>query len=635
MVKTSRANSPNKNKKPGFSKRHQNESEKSNVDCLQEGTGFTEEELIEKFPALEKTKDLKAAAAWFNVEPSEIGYKLVYEPIEKFQKDKTRLETLDQYPGDLKRVRRIARELRKNGRLLPVFVEEDDPEMFIIEGRHRILAFWIVGQKEIPVVYVNKKENLHESPFGEKELQEVDMNQFNFGGEAEFAVVYGETSTSQKYTRMIRDELSRILGVSFTDEISSIVTDEMARTEWRITIDDSVKVPDETKFFGAEVVTPVLDWEDFRKTIARIFKYIDTKGFITNGSTGLHCSISFKDEKKNQEIDPLKLAVIAGTNYLRSVWPRIQYKLSNGELSSDYVKSNRDEIKNIIKDISRSYGSKDSKISDVTAQNLSSKIQSWLDDNYQNFMRFGKPTWKEKHFAVNVGKLAEKGYVEFRAVGGENYENRFKEAEQAFRRFALTLERAADTGKESRRDYLKKLYKIFSEALEEVDIFIYDFDEEGQLHQEKHTANLENIKNEQAKKLLNSVLPLTNKNPSLRKNLLELVYTFDQVGKAMGILRILTMLSQNMGNLKKYSNTLRRFFIMLFKIYGVTRKDLETIFHKHYWEPNDPNKLTLPMTDDGEVDDENEDFDWEEYERQEHKMDSSYSLNDLYKLFKI
>lgn len=599
-------------------------------DTVEEGIGVSEEELLKKFPDLKKTKDLIAVSSWLRAEDSDIAYKIAYEPITKFTKDKERLKSLSKFPKDLKRVKAIAGQLRKTGKLLPVFIEEDDPDMFIIEGRHRILAFWLTGQREIPVVYVNKKEELKEAPVGQKELMSVDMDQFLFGGEFEFGFVYGERSTARKVEDVIKRELSKLLGgIKFSSDTSSFTTKDVAKTSWRLTQDESIKIPGEKYSWGAEFVTPALEWEEFRTVVARTFRYISRKGFITNGTTGMHCSISFKDEDKNKDIDPLKLAVIAGTDYLKNLWPRIQYKLDNGDLSNDYVKSNTEEIKSIIREIISGY-SGSQKISDVTASNLAKKVEEWLEDSYSNFLRHGNPKWREKHFIVNLGRLKEHGYVEFRAVGGEGYENRFQEAEMSFRRYALALRRSADPD-EGRNEYLKKLYKIFTEALEGFEVYTYDED----LNQSKHKVDLKSIKNENARKLLENILPIISKNRKLRRIVMDMTFSFDHLGKGEGVYSLLNTLSREFDNVKGSANTLRRFFVLLLKIYGVSRKDIKRVFDKHYWEPGSTEKLDPPLTPDGEIDDEAEDFDWDEYERQEYKRDYPYSLNDLYKILNL
>ena len=47
-----------------------------------------------------------------------------------------------------------------------IYVEKNDKHLFAMEGRHRMVAFWLNKMKEIPVAYVSKK-NISEDYKGE------------------------------------------------------------------------------------------------------------------------------------------------------------------------------------------------------------------------------------------------------------------------------------------------------------------------------------------------------------------------------------------------------------------------------------------------------------------------------------
>lgn len=46
----------------------------------------------------------------------------------------------------------------KNGeKPIPIYVEKDDPHNFIMEGRHRIVAFYLMGFKDVEVARCSLK----------------------------------------------------------------------------------------------------------------------------------------------------------------------------------------------------------------------------------------------------------------------------------------------------------------------------------------------------------------------------------------------------------------------------------------------------------------------------------------------
>ena len=75
------------------------------------------------------------------------------------------------------------------------------------------------------------------------------------------------------------------------------------------------------------------------------------------------------------------------------------------------------------------------------------KLQEEIDDDYSDLT--------EKYCAVNIGKLFEKKpYVEYRALGGKNYQWKINDIVKAIREFS----KAMDMSLGGRYDYLVKRY---------------------------------------------------------------------------------------------------------------------------------------------------------------------------------
>jgi len=111
--------------------------------------------------------DIDDVADWLDTIPENLGIKIVYEPISKFEKSiKDMLGTYDEFPQDRKRTNRILKKLKAGEKALPIYVEKNDPHLFAMEGRHRMVAFLLFGMEKIPVAYVwdkTKQESLSEA----------------------------------------------------------------------------------------------------------------------------------------------------------------------------------------------------------------------------------------------------------------------------------------------------------------------------------------------------------------------------------------------------------------------------------------------------------------------------------------
>jgi hypothetical protein len=101
-------------------------------------------------------QDLKDVADWMNTTPDKLSVTVKQEPIEKFIKQiREMYGTYDEFPEDKKRTNRILKLLKRGAKPLPIYVEANDPYLFVMEGRHRMVAFWLEGMKTIPVAYVS------------------------------------------------------------------------------------------------------------------------------------------------------------------------------------------------------------------------------------------------------------------------------------------------------------------------------------------------------------------------------------------------------------------------------------------------------------------------------------------------
>ena len=103
-------------------------------------------------------EDLASVAQWLRAEPDQIEVHIKQEPIDKFLGQiKEMYGTFGEFPKDERRTNKILRLLKQGATPMPMYVEQGDPDLFVMEGRHRMVAFWLAGAKTVPVAYVSKK----------------------------------------------------------------------------------------------------------------------------------------------------------------------------------------------------------------------------------------------------------------------------------------------------------------------------------------------------------------------------------------------------------------------------------------------------------------------------------------------
>lgn len=105
-------------------------------------------------------QDLKDVADWLDTTPNKLKVEVKQEPIEKFIKQIHEMYgTYDEFPEDEKRTNHILKLLKRGAQPLPIYVAANDPDLFVMEGRHRMVAFWLAGMKTIPVAYATVDDN--------------------------------------------------------------------------------------------------------------------------------------------------------------------------------------------------------------------------------------------------------------------------------------------------------------------------------------------------------------------------------------------------------------------------------------------------------------------------------------------
>ena len=128
-------------------------------------------EILIKFPELKK--DIQSILEWYSLSyknRNTLLFKQNQEPILKFKNQiEEMIFSLKKFPNDLRRIKKIYRTLKFKSKLYPIFVDKNDN--FILEGRHRIVAQYLLKLKIIDVIYVLTKENLNEILF--KKIEDV------------------------------------------------------------------------------------------------------------------------------------------------------------------------------------------------------------------------------------------------------------------------------------------------------------------------------------------------------------------------------------------------------------------------------------------------------------------------------
>lgn len=95
---------------------------------------------------------------WFHKASSinDLVFKLKTYPISVFQKQIDEMEsTYNEFSEDEQRTQEIYKVIKNGADIYPIYIEKGDESLFVIEGRHRMVAFSWLGILKIPVYEVS------------------------------------------------------------------------------------------------------------------------------------------------------------------------------------------------------------------------------------------------------------------------------------------------------------------------------------------------------------------------------------------------------------------------------------------------------------------------------------------------
>lgn len=197
-------------------------------------------------------------------------------------------------------------------------------------------------------------------------------------------------------------------------------------TDWYAEPDGSIQPG--PNGFGRELVSPPLTPKAALEALNNFYNMARDGKFYTNNSTGLHINVSIP-----QKIDPLKLAVFTGDQYVAT-----QFGRQNAKYASSVIKS------------------------------LKSVINKPINRHVSEFKDWGSVLDSVRTIAKNIMRAhsvsisgENKNYISFRAPGGD-YLSKYQEVYNVVGRFVRAMQIASDPNA-YKNEYYAKIYDLFSE----------------------------------------------------------------------------------------------------------------------------------------------------------------------------
>lgn len=196
-------------------------------------------------------------------------------------------------------------------------------------------------------------------------------------------------------------------------------------TFWKAEFDASISIEG-----GIEMISPPMPLPEWVNICPKVFNWIKTKG-ETSETTGFHVHLGLAGVDDLEDVmDPVKLVLLTEEGYI--------WKFFEGREANEYCSSTKDMLKN---DVGKD---RDMRMKDVfDHKKMKDKI-------------------KKEHFSSINFEGWNKGHVEFRHMGGEEYHLKWDQVRGSVARFAHAVSCACDP-EYKKEEYYKKLAKMANE----------------------------------------------------------------------------------------------------------------------------------------------------------------------------
>ena len=217
--------------------------------------------------------------------------------------------------------------------------------------------------------------------------------------------------------------------------------DTYTTTSWAVETDSSID-PDEGA--GAELISPV--YSSPRKMLEEmrsLFEWSEDN-FGTNNTTGLHVTMSWNGSREGDpelgglEPNKLKMALLLGDEYLLAQW---------GRLRNSYTKSQYQNLLRHAEDMKR--GNKDSFLT----------LQKELEKG------ISREKFSSIHFKNQKDNDSENELIEFRIMGGADYNTMYEKVVKTVVRYATIMKAGYDEDA-FRKDYINALFRLIRKSQE-------------------------------------------------------------------------------------------------------------------------------------------------------------------------
>ena len=218
------------------------------------------------------------------------------------------------------------------------------------------------------------------------------------------------------------------ISVFHRDEIKHFLKKEFPKYKNKLQVVEDVTIGSTAKMpYRHEIVTPPLPQEESLTLLKDLYVWLNTNKCAANKSTGFHVNVSFAEKSLNKWLNPLHVVAATPVNDILQRWGRTNNRYCRPfEFYFDII---RKRVKLIYKPKKWTDPYAMSHYTPEEVQRASeirfiSMVADCSEDRGDLYTLKAFDVWdvgQGKHVCMNLHYLKQRGYIEFRMIGGATY----------------------------------------------------------------------------------------------------------------------------------------------------------------------------------------------------------------------
>lgn len=296
----------------------------------------------------------------------------------------------------------------------------------------------------------------------------TELDKFNIGFEFEMFVSKKKLEAPQVEAEQIPENILQQYGhlfnvkdvekneyVDYKDAgqyFLNVLTEHYPEDNWATIFEycDDGSLSDTDKLIGVEMVSKYMKGSEAMKLLVKVFSVLNLPEFKTTTDCGLHVNISFAKEAKNRKDLAYDIAKILDNAPILRAFNRSQndFCVSNNkvQIDLDYV---REDIAEKITDFILNTKLKNNEYIDMRSiSQLNKKITepqslvhfcNLIEESVKDMLL---EEWEDNRPAIAPKSQDYKNYIEFRSMGGKDYQKKYTQVENGINEFLIAMQKA-------------------------------------------------------------------------------------------------------------------------------------------------------------------------------------------------